>query len=79
VRRIFARIPELRRPGVKNIEDYILFVLMGAKDVRVNKEVVLAMFWTLFGKPAQNVQLSTAEGKPLELVVRNIGNFSKPV
>src|SRR4029077_2156405 len=74
---VLNRIGKLKLRGIKDYEDYAL-ELLKAQDVRVRKEVFIALLLWLFGKPAQAVELSNAAGQPFEIVVRNIGNLSKP-
>ena len=60
--RVLDRIPELQRvvgkEKIKCVEDYILFVLLGAQDVRVNKEALLALLYMIYGKPTQTHEVS---------------------
>lgn len=64
IERIFARIEELNRPHVKSIEDYILHVLFGAADVRVNKEITIQALKILF--PART-EVTGKDGAPIAI------------
>ena len=65
IRRIFARIHELNRPDVKTIEDYILRILFGATDVRVNKEITVQALKILF---PQRTEITGKDGAPIPVI-----------
>lgn len=68
--RVLARIPELvdneKKQLYKDAEDFALH-LLEASDIRVQKEMFLALIYQKFGKPVQPI--SSGDG---EFVVRTI-------
>lgn len=65
---VMNRIHELKRPNVKTFADYLLFVILGASDARINKEGAIAMLYTVFGKPPQRVELSGSGSVTVKII-----------